>query len=125
VVLVDFWATWCLPCVQQFAHTVELAGKHHDRGLAVISVSMNDPTERDAIEAFLQRQKAGDIENLVSGYGAGPRSMEEFDITGGALPHYKLYDRTGKLRYTFGVDPAGEPFTLEEVDARVAQLLAE
>lgn len=125
VVFVDFWATWCLPCVEQFGHTVTLAREHGDQGLAVMSVSMNDPTEREAIVAFLEKQRAGDVENLVSEYGSGPRSMDEFEIPGGAVPCYKLYDRTGKLRYTFGVDPAGSAFTLDEVDARVEELLAE
>lgn len=125
VVFVDFWATWCLPCVEQFGHTVALAREHGDQGLAVMSVSMNDPTERDAIVAFLERQTAGRVENLISQYGSGPRSMDQFEIPGGALPCYKLYDRTGKLRYTFGVDPAGPAFTLAEVDTRVEELLAE
>ena len=52
--------------------------------------------------------------------------MEAFDIQGGALPHYKLYDRTGRLRHTFALDPtADRQFTLQEIDAAVEQLLAE
>ena len=52
--------------------------------------------------------------------------MEEFEITNGAVPFYKLYDRTGKLRQTFGISPASKKqFTPAEIEAAVEQLLAE
>ena len=43
VVLVDFWATWCLPCMAQLPHTVELADRFRDRGLTVATVSLDEP----------------------------------------------------------------------------------
>jgi hypothetical protein len=52
--------------------------------------------------------------------------MEAFAIDGGALPHYKLYDRHGQLRHTFALDPsASEQFTSEDIDAAVVALLME
>jgi len=123
VVLVDFWATWCGPCVKQFPHTIELAHKFRDGGLAVVTVSMNEPKEREAVLAFLVRQKA-DVDNLLPVYGAGSEFLEAFDLRGD-VPFYKLYDRQGVLKFTFSSDPEGiencEP--IEMIDQRVEELL--
>ncbi len=125
VVLVDFWATWCVPCLQQFPHTVSLSGKHRDVGLAVISVSMNEPDEKESVQRFLTKSKAA-FDNLLTDYGAGAEFLVAFDLRG-EVPFYKLYDRQGSLRYSFSGDPAGlencEP--IERIDERVAQLLSE
>jgi thiol-disulfide isomerase/thioredoxin len=126
VVLVDCWATWCVPCVQQLPHTVELARQHRGAGLAVITLSMDDPGDFDAIRAQLVKSGAVNLTNLISEYGAGSKSADAFEVAGGALPHYKLYDRAGKLRRTFGLDPtAKRQFTPADIDAAVAELLAE
>jgi len=125
VVLVDFWATWCEPCKKQFPHTVKLAGKYGDSGLAVVSVSFDDIEQKqDALE-FLSEQGAT-FENLITEYGLGTEQTETFNIKGG-VPHYKLYDRSGNLRYTFSdqleemedVKPTGD------VESHVEELIAE
>ena len=126
VVLVDFWATWCLPCVQQLPHTLELGQKLAERGLAVITVSCDDPSETDRITQFLTEKQAGGATNLISQFGGSPQTMDAFEVTSGAVPFYKLYDRTGKLRQTFGIDPAAKKqYTPADIEAAVEQLLAE
>jgi len=124
VVLVDFWATWCAPCRKQFPHTVELSRKHAD-GFAAISVSCDGEDRETEILAFLKKSEAK-FDNLRSKFGGDEETFTAFEIEGGALPHYKLYDRAGKLRHTFGTDPTAEKqFTPEDIDAKVAELLKE
>jgi thiol-disulfide isomerase/thioredoxin len=119
VVLVDFWATFCLPCVELFPHTVELAERWQHQGLVVISVSLDDPTEQDAVRQFLERHRAR-FENYIGRYGTGSEGFEKFAING--LPTYKLYDRQGVLRHSFGGDT--RPVVAEELDRAVAELLS-
>jgi len=118
VVLVDYWATWCGPCVANFPHTVELAKKHKADGLATIAVSFDLFEDEPKVRDFLAKQGA-DFDNLISSHNAiGQKPAEDFDI--GPLPEYRLYDRQGKLRQKWesGVEQA-------ELDKKVAELLAE
>ncbi len=98
VVLVDFWATWCVPCMKQFPHTVELAKWNPDQ-LAVIAVSMDEPDALEQVRRFLAKHDAR-FDHLLSEYGVGQESFEKFEITDGAIPHYKIFDRQGQLRHT-------------------------
>ncbi len=67
-VLVDFWATWCMPCTEQFPHTVAITNNCDTAKVAVVSASMNEPDEKEAVEAFLE-SKGAEFEQLRCGPG--------------------------------------------------------
>jgi thiol-disulfide isomerase/thioredoxin len=119
VVLVDFWATWCAPCVGLFPHSVDLARRYADRGLAVITISLDDGSQEAAVRRFLAAQGATPVENFLATSGVSPQTFEEFQIEGGGIPFLKVYDRQGRLRATIaGAYP-------EKIDRAVEELLGE
>jgi thiol-disulfide isomerase/thioredoxin len=80
VVFVDYWATWCEPCVAAFPHTVELGRKHKDKEFAVIAVSFDELTDKEKVVKFLADQGA-DFENLLSSYdGVGTEAAKDFEV---------------------------------------------
>jgi thiol-disulfide isomerase/thioredoxin len=125
VVLVDFWALWCRPCRKAFPKTVELAKKHADDGLVVISMSFDDSESKsDALE-FLKDNKAT-IQNLMCTYGGGDESFSSYDIGDAGLPYYRVYGADGMLKKAFknspdaGVDEAEVHKLVEELLASTA-----
>jgi thiol-disulfide isomerase/thioredoxin len=128
VVLVDCWATWCLPCVAQLPHSAELARGRSGEGLTVVALSFDEPEDAEQVRKALEGADAGSsgVVMLQSRFGSSSESLAAFEITSGALPHYKLYDRAGKLRRTFELDPsAKKQFRPADIDAAVAKMLAE
>ena len=119
VVFIDFWATWCIACIELFPHTVELHERFADQGLAVISVSFDEPDSEAVVLDFLQKQGAT-FDNFISQYGASVESVENFGLPG-MLPHLMLYDRSGNLAHTFP-EPQS-PVDPEAVDQAIEQLL--
>jgi thiol-disulfide isomerase/thioredoxin len=125
VVLVDCWATWCMPCIAQLPHSMQLATEHAPEGLTVLTLSFDDPSKIEAVRNVMENKGGQAATHFMSKNGGSSQSMDEFEITGGALPHYKLFDRAGKLHRIFALDPSAErQFTVDDIDAAVIKLLS-
>ena len=55
VVLVDFWATWCGPCVRELPNVIAIYQKYHGNGFEIIGVSLDD--DQPTLERFLKENK--------------------------------------------------------------------
>jgi hypothetical protein len=114
-----------VPCIQEFPRTVELHKTYSGQGLQVVSVSVDDPSQRGPVLEVLRRQGAA-FENLICEAGSSETTFQAFGIPG-PVPFYQLYDRDGKLRFRFSPVPSDfentEPMGL--IESRVRQLLAE
>jgi peroxiredoxin len=64
LLLVNFWATWCAPCVTEFPELVTTARIYEPRQLSFVTVSVNDPAERPQVLAFLQQHHASGTNHL-------------------------------------------------------------
>ena len=90
VVLVDFWATWCGPCIGSIPHTNELMARHADDGLVIIGVCNTNGGESMASTA-----KEHGIEYPIA-VDIDGQTDEAYRVNG--YPDYYLIDRAGVLR---------------------------
>ncbi len=97
VLLVNFWATWCEPCRDEFPGLVRLYQSYHPQGLSVVAISMDEPESESAIRNFLNEQHApfGSYRHNFHDFAALVDSINP--RWGGGIPATFLYDRDGKL----------------------------
>lgn len=97
VVLVNFWATWCVPCREEFPDLVRLEKAYRPRGLRVLGVSTDLAKELPAVEKFLAASQPAFANYRKKSGGDDQEFIESVDANwGGELPFSVLYDRDGK-----------------------------
>jgi thiol-disulfide isomerase/thioredoxin len=97
VVLVNFWATWCVPCREEFPDLARLDRAWRGRGLAVLGVTIDSAKDLPAVDKFLAKTKPGFPNYRKASGGDDQVFIEAVDEKwGGELPFTVLYSRDGK-----------------------------
>lgn len=89
-VILDFWATWCLPCVESIPMLREVYAKYHDKGLEIYSISQDSKAKE--WKSFLEKNEMPWINVL----GIGGSASKDYGIE--FIPRVFLIDcRTGEI----------------------------
>jgi thiol-disulfide isomerase/thioredoxin len=90
LLLVNFWATWCPPCIEEIPLFMRLRDRYRAQGFEVIGIAID---EAEKVRRF-QQQRAVDYPLLLGGE-QGIALMQRFNNRLGALPYSVLFDRQG------------------------------
>jgi thiol-disulfide isomerase/thioredoxin len=116
VVVLDFWATYCPPCLEEIPHLVELQSKHRTQGLNVIGLNVGGDEDRPRIPGFVKKL------NIKYDLGYPQDELVSFlfgDSTD--IPQTFVFDRNGKLLRNF---TGYSPLIKAGLDEAVEQALA-
>jgi thiol-disulfide isomerase/thioredoxin len=93
IVLIDCWATWCGPCLQEMPRIKELYDKYHDKGFEVIGISMDEPSAKERVKKLI-KQKNIPWSQRFEGKGFEEDSFrKQYDIK--SLPTVYLLNKEG------------------------------
>lgn len=110
--LINVWATWCAPCVQEFPDLVAISQQFDMRNFEFISISLDEPADTAKVKAFLEKNSAGLSERLQKSVKAEGRPSNSYLFNGGSqddlmktldpewrggIPHTILQDKDGKI----------------------------
>jgi thiol:disulfide interchange protein DsbD len=114
VVIVDFWATWCLPCISEIPMFNDLNKQYKASGLELIAVSLDDEGAR-IVKPFLKEHPMNYVQAIKD-----QTTAELFKVDESALPVALIVDKQGRIRFRHVGKTEKEVFETE-----IKQLLAE
>ncbi|CAN5734135.1 hypothetical protein BH10ACI4_BH10ACI4_30460 [soil metagenome] len=99
LLLVNFWATWCAPCVEEFPRLQEMVRMYARRQIQIVTVSVNSPDEKKMVLEFLQKQHAINKNVLVNSNDSADAVPAMHTDWKGGVPYTVLIGMKGEVLY--------------------------
>ena len=125
VVLIDFWAMWCQPCVRKFPTIVKFHNRYADKGLTVFTVSLDDLDDSAGVQEFLESRGAR-FKNILMGQPSreDDKAIRQRFGFRGSIPHMVLLNKKGEKVWDSSTKPVNEAEFAERVDEMIQTELA-
>jgi len=94
IVILNFWATWCLPCLEEMPLLSGIRDAYEARGVEVVAVSADGPATRERVPEFVRRHGM----SFPVWVGATVDEMRSLGL-GSALPATALVDPEGRIAF--------------------------
>ncbi|MCI0365923.1 MAG: redoxin domain-containing protein [Phycisphaerales bacterium] len=122
VVMLDFWATWCGPCVQAIPHIQKLADKFADKPVTVLGMNRDQPGSESRVKKFLEKKKITFRQVMpqdADEAGEGESIAEKYFVQG--IPCSVLIDQQGIVQSVHvGFMPGAEDELAEQIESLLA-----
>ena len=92
ILVLNFWATWCIPCLEEMHILTELQRRYEAQGVQVIGASADEPSTQKVIPSFLRKRKI----DFPVWLGATTADMQRLAL-GEELPATAIIDRDGQI----------------------------
>jgi len=123
--IINFWASWCEPCVAEMGNLVALGWQLSDRPVDFITVSLDDPRKPASAQKILERDHAGMPASVAKALAKEGRQTNNYIYTGGDTDHLAALvdpDWKGPIPYTVVVAPGGKVICRESGTLDVAKV---
>jgi len=98
VVVVNFWATWCGPCVEEFPELVRLQNENWGRGVRLVIISVDEPEVLESgVKPFLFAHRTTGATFLMDMAANEDFLYKLSDQWSGGIPQTFIYDRSGQI----------------------------
>ena len=104
VLVLNFWGTWCPPCVREIPMLIELQRDYREQGLQIVGVAVD---QRDAAQVFAA--DVGINYPILYGVQSALEVSQAYRNDAGTLPYTVVIDRQGIVRHIFPTELEREP----------------